>query len=287
MYENRCCNQDDFSILVCGGKDKNKRVVNSVYKLNGPDLKCKTFTSMPNELYGCKTAVIGSDVFVYGGESKIDWTNEEVVHFCNKTKAWSYKAEIWLGSYDFCFCSFMKNLYLMSSTGRCFVYNFKNKRWIENAKRSDGFGASCAVFEGKIVVTVGRRKSVEAYDYYENKWNKLPDMIERRKDHTSVGFGNKLFVIGGYHLSHFEVFDSFSRKFTIFNSFVENSLKAYDFKKAVCVGNKIFVFTDQGEYRLFGTNVFIYDVINGNWSEKKVPIVNSLSLSSFIKYKLD
>ena len=43
--------------------------------------------------------------------------------------------------------------------------------------------------------------SVETYDYYENKWTYLPDMIESRCDHASVSMGNKMFVIGGSYTS--------------------------------------------------------------------------------------
>ena len=77
--------------------------------------------------------------------------------------------------------------------------------------------AICTVFEGRIVVTGGvnnllQLKSVEAYDYYENKWTYLPDMIERRRFHASVSMDNKLFVIGGYYTESSEVFNSFFQK---------------------------------------------------------------------------
>ena len=41
LYENRYCNQDDFSVLVCGGRDKNNKTVKSVFKLQGPNFECK------------------------------------------------------------------------------------------------------------------------------------------------------------------------------------------------------------------------------------------------------
>ena len=41
-------------------------------------------------------------------------------------------------------------------------------------------------------------KSVETYDYYEDKWTYLADMIEKRSDHAVVSIGNKTFVIGGF-----------------------------------------------------------------------------------------
>ena len=55
LYENRYCNQDDFIVLVCGGMNKNKIVVDTVYKLYGPEFNCEKYTCMPNELYCCKT----------------------------------------------------------------------------------------------------------------------------------------------------------------------------------------------------------------------------------------
>ena len=41
LYENRYCNQDDFNVLVCGGRDKNNKTVKSVFKLQGPNFECK------------------------------------------------------------------------------------------------------------------------------------------------------------------------------------------------------------------------------------------------------
>ena len=37
LYENRYCNQDDFSILVCGGLNKQHNNWKSIFKLNGPE----------------------------------------------------------------------------------------------------------------------------------------------------------------------------------------------------------------------------------------------------------
>ena len=49
LYENRYCNQDDFSILVCGGNTSNsgiKTFLNDVYELKGPNFECSKFPSM-------------------------------------------------------------------------------------------------------------------------------------------------------------------------------------------------------------------------------------------------
>ena len=41
LYENRYCNQDDFSVLVCGGRDKNYKTVESIFKIYCPKFECE------------------------------------------------------------------------------------------------------------------------------------------------------------------------------------------------------------------------------------------------------
>ena len=54
-YENRHCNQDDFSILICGGEnDYESEVSNDVYELKGQGRK---LSSMLEGRYYCKTAI--------------------------------------------------------------------------------------------------------------------------------------------------------------------------------------------------------------------------------------
>ena len=60
------------------------------------------------------------------------------------------------------------------------------------------FNGACTVYEGKVVAAGGSYtnayKSVEAYDYYENKWTHLPGRFQ----HVLVSMSNKMFVIGEY-----------------------------------------------------------------------------------------
>ena len=82
-------------------------------------------------------------------------------------------------------------------------------------------GATCTVFEGKIVVTCGYNgtsyNSVEANDHHENKWTYLPGMIQRRLHHSSVSLGNKLRLILGHYKNKLEVLNSDTRTFSIIN----------------------------------------------------------------------
>ena len=219
LYEIRYCNQDDFSVLVCGGKYKSDVVVDTVYKLVDPEFNCEKYSCMPKKLYFCKTAVVNSGLFVLGGLNHNEKFDKSVVKFSKKTKTWSSKVQLILddNSLCCCVCSFQKKLYVFQEPGQCFVYNMKKDKWTEIADIIEyRYNAACSFFGGKIVVTGGKfTKSVEVYDYYENKWTYLPDMIEERSLHASVSMGNKLFVIGGFKNTSCEVFDSFSRKFLV------------------------------------------------------------------------
>ena len=39
LYENRYCNQEGFSVLVCGGKDKNKKHLNQDLEVKIPSFE--------------------------------------------------------------------------------------------------------------------------------------------------------------------------------------------------------------------------------------------------------
>ena len=72
LYENRYCNQDDFSILICGGRKPVKETLNDVYELKGPNLDCSKLPSMLEPRFDCKTAVINTDIVVVGGYNNDD-----------------------------------------------------------------------------------------------------------------------------------------------------------------------------------------------------------------------
>ena len=107
---------------------------------------------------------------------------------------------------NYCIIFFMGELYLIggfvSNKGKyltlCYTFHIMKNIWnaIADLNVARVF-AACTVFEGEIVVTWGENnsydlKSVEAYDYYENKWTYLPDMIKERFHHAVVSMGNKL-----------------------------------------------------------------------------------------------
>ena len=122
---------------------------------------------------------------------------------------------------------------------------------------------------------------MEAYDYYENKWTYLPDLIDKRYRHASVSIGNKLFVIGGFETSSYEVFDSCSKKFMI----IKSEIKVKDIEKhyteAFCVGNSIIIFHHSLSLK---TVIYVYDINNCKWSEIDCSYIKNSFVLSCMKY---
>ena len=140
LYENRYCNQDDFSILVCGGFTKNVPSLNDVYKLKSPNFDCSHFPSMIEARYYCETAVISSDVVVVGGCNNDDRRLYSVEIFDSNKKSWFYKTELSDKRTGFCIYSFKQNLYIIGGANNndqslksCFVYNMKCDIWSQIA----------------------------------------------------------------------------------------------------------------------------------------------------------
>ena len=133
--------------------------------------------------------------------------------------------------------------------------------------------ATCAVFKGKIVLTGGydgkkfaNLSSVEAYDYYENKWDFLPHMINKRCLHGAVCLGNKLFVIGGDYNISCEVFDSSNMKFS---SIKQLERSCFEYISAISIGDKILIYGSG--YRASKERFYTYDVDKNEWyCESKV-----------------
>ena len=161
LYQNRYCDQDEFSILVCGGRNEHKKAVKSIFQLYGPKLECKIYTYLPEGLYNCKTAVINSDLFVAGGFTQNDKYDYSVRKFCKKTTTWLYETQLDMDNGTFSICSFKQNLYVFyyhspRNCSKCFVYKIKNNKLSHIADLDRGrYGAACTVFEGKIVVSGG------------------------------------------------------------------------------------------------------------------------------------
>ena len=113
----------------------------------------------------------------------------------------------------------------------------------------------------------------------KKNWIYLPDLIRKRSNHASVSIGNKMFVVGGYNNSSIEMFESFSRKFTLLN--LPSSSDIYHFTvQAISVGYKIVIFSMYDTE----TTVFTYDIINNQWCNLGERVLENLTDISCVKY---
>ena len=124
--------------------------------------------------------------------------------------------------------------------------------------------------------------SVETYDYYENKWTYLPDMIEERSLHAAVSMANKMFVIGRSYTTTCDIFDSYSGNFTYIKT-MNLPTKFVSPYRAVCIGQNIVVLSTK-RTKQFGTKLIIYDVNSNQWSEKEWSFLKNLIDFSCVKY---
>ena len=68
LYENRYCDQEDFSVLVCGGETKNKKYSNHVFEVKLPTFKVSKCASMVKPRFRPELVVVNSDVMAIGGD---------------------------------------------------------------------------------------------------------------------------------------------------------------------------------------------------------------------------
>ena len=302
LYENRYCNQEGFSILVFGGKDKNGKVTNEVLELEIPSFELKKFPSMVKpHRYLDLVVNVKSDILAicdrtYPNES-LDKSSISVEIYSEKTKNWTHKYVEMEKRYGYCVSSFISKLYIIGGHSKsidryislCYTYDVNSNTWNEISGLNKARDcAACTVFEGKIVVTGGEYNwtqltSVETYDYYEDKWTCLPDLLEGRCNHAVVSMVNKMFVIGGEHTTSCEVFDSCSRKFTKIISEIQISDFREWYFKAFNIGNNIVIIQDCPE-SLEETVVYSYDVDKAKWLNIQSDLTKRRFKLNYVKY---
>ena len=288
----RYCNQSDFKILVCGGKNVNlkkaSKSVNLFYANNFSEVK--SLPHMKEARWYFEAVCFKGEIYVFGGVDNNNNVINTVEKYSPGTNTWEYMTKMKDNRKFFIACSFMDNVYIIGGyihldikwhdTATCFEFNTKILKWneISGMNIARRFSA-CSVFEGRIVVSGGYDSSntVEAYDHVGDTWENMPNMTNGRFRHKSVAVKNKLFVIGGLSTNNCEVFDSNSNKFT----FLKHPSRAYEFElydpfKVITVGSKIFIFQSNSEVKT-------YDFENDEWSVKVCEATKNLMFFSCVK----
>ena len=272
LYQNRFCEQKDFDIILSGTTDVFKQSEErKIFKFSNDFSKVEILYNSKRHSRRDRTVCERFNVWTVcskihaKGKSQ---TRPSLKIYLDKTDQWINVVQAPYGRRNFSACSFMKNIYVFGGFVKdfrlksCYMYDKKRSIWIYKASMNDfKQHTACTVYKGKIVLTGGYDgivglSSVEAYDYYENKWDFLPRMIYRRYQHGAVCMGNKLYVIGGKYNATCEVFDSRSMKFTSIKQLDDN---CYYSVSAVSIGDKILIFGSSEN------NILTYDVEKNEW----------------------
>ena len=287
----RYCNQNMFHILTCG--DDKTTLSQVVSKVNQVDISGSTlrenFLSLLKERKHSSVFYVKGEVYVFGGYDNDFSFTSSVDKYSPATKTWA-KVSSMVGEHtNFCACAFMRKVFIIGGyidqvrSDCCLQFDTSDCSWKQLSKISSvRIFASCAVFEGKIVMSGGWSsndennniylKSVESYDVTPDKWSSMPDMNSIKAFHNSVAIKNKLYVISKSNIC--EVYDSVCKKFVIMKP---PSLNRYSSVISCSIGNKIYVFQDDSP------KVFYYDVIKNEWSEELCDVTINLSKFSCVK----
>ena len=205
----------------------------------------------------------------------------------------------------------MQKRFVISETGNKKPSRFHNKDTNKLTSiasiTDDRERSACTVFEDKIVVSRGSRReaipnrvypgsmvdnclrqrlihlnSIEAYDYYDNKWSCLSYMLSSRINHTAISINNKMIIFRGSS-DYSEVFDSITRKLTYIKTlpnWTETSELVYYRRinypyQVVGIANKIYFF--RMIYKKVDVNS--YDVRNNFFTYK-----TSIETETFKKF---
>ena len=298
LYENRYCDQEDFSIAVLSAKSNSEDESNNKpFLLNNLNTKMY-LPNLPLPKNSLKATSSGSDIFVLGQFE--DNNTLGFKRYSCFTKTWNKLPSLKKESLNYYVCSFMQKLFVICGTSNnrlCVFYDNQRDQWTSaDSMMESRKEAACTVFEGKIIVSGGSRKvvrnqlregghvnirsrhrSIEAYDFHEKKWSSFPNMLSPRNNHAVVSIGNKMIMVGGSS-DHFEVFDSVTRKFTYIENIPKWVRMPYPFFRTyqvVSIGYKIYFFQKENNK----VNVNSYDVKTNNFSFK-----TSIEIENFEKF---
>ena len=114
LYENRYCNQAGFSILICGGQDRNGKSKKQVLEVKFPGFEAAEFPSMVKRHSLLRATTINSGIFAIVED---DTAYREVGGFRTSIEIYSEKTKTWKHQYvnseerfSYSICSFMRKL---------------------------------------------------------------------------------------------------------------------------------------------------------------------------------
>ena len=92
LYQNRYCNQEDFSVFIGGGKNKNDKCYNTVWEVKIPSFELRKFASLVKPRCRLGLYVVNSDIIAIGGDVNF---NEELKKTIKSIEIYSDKSKTW------------------------------------------------------------------------------------------------------------------------------------------------------------------------------------------------
>ena len=204
----RSDNFSESSRLYClGGQHANGRISFSVSQLNTTTDQWESVSEMSTTRYLFGASVIGTKIFVCGGNTENERLNLlEVFDVENNT--WSELAEMPNARDEFGMAALNGNIYV-----------------------SGGYDASINILS-----------SVLKYSPETNTWTEIKAMIEARQDHEMVTLHGAIYAIGGFNKKTVERYSPLIDKWV----YVASTKYNHAYFGATSHQNKIFVLSENG-----------------------------------------
>ena len=264
----RYCSQDSFDIIVCAGLQlPSRNVLNDSFTVKSSAFShLKKMPQLKESRRSHRAVCVKNEIYIFGGVDENGETLKSVEKYSPVADVWTKVADMIDGRDRFCCCSLMDKVYLIGGsvnafkTDSCVEFETETNTFKEVAGINEARSvASASVFNGKIVVSGGNNndyetlKSVEAYDHVARAWTRMPDLVEMRSGHKSIGVKNKLFVFESCRSSA-EAFDSVCNKFVLIKVPKQIASSFRSVVGVVAVGSKIFIFGNRGCVTTFDRN---------------------------------
>ena len=149
LYQNRYCNQEDFSIAVFGG-DREHKFHFKPFLLKNFDTKVY-LPRPPKHQYGCEAIASGSDIYLENQYREGEPNSVEL--YLPSNYSWKDLHSLKVKQWFYCTCSFMQNLFIISGrypSGKydksCIFYDKQSGSWNSIADIMKGrTNAACTV----------------------------------------------------------------------------------------------------------------------------------------------
>ena len=263
VEKSRYCNHNNFDVFVYGYKiNRSSERFLKILRCDGNNLNYVEDIPFNQEKIYCARFnffYLKGTVYAFAKEVRTEEKNSR--SYSLLTKTWKDVADMTNNRGGFSICAFVDKIFAIGGFNRtsCDEYDVSGDKW----RRGNGMSQarsypSCAVFEEQVVVSGGYAtgpgllNTVESYDVAADAWQQMPSMIESRRFHSLVAVKSKLFAIAGYQAKTCEVFDGKSNKFVYLKCPV-----FINFKQALAIGSKIFVFSP--------VKLYCYDMDKRAW----------------------